>query len=63
MAPSEVPPHANWRDKIEEFCPDRWTEVDPAWASPKLDLGDEHRLVLDRRDPFPKEGWAFSGVN
>ena len=63
MEPIEVPPHAIWRDDFEEFGPDRWTEGDPAWTAPELDLGDGRRLVLDGPDPFPKEEWAVVGVN
>jgi len=59
----EVPPRAIWRDDFEEFGPDRWTEADPAWAAPELDLGDGRRLVLDAPDPFPEEEWAVSGAN
>jgi hypothetical protein len=47
MEPIEAPPHAIWRDDLEEFGPDRWTEADPVWAAPELDLGDGRRLVLD----------------
>jgi len=63
MEPIEAPPHAIWRDDFEEFGPDRWTEADPAWAAPELDLGDGRRLVLDAPDPFPEEEWAGAGVN
>lgn len=63
MEPIEAPPHAIWRDDFEEFGPDRWTEMDPAWAAPELDLGDGRRLVLDAPDPFPEEEWSVAGVN
>jgi hypothetical protein len=63
MEPIEVPPHAIWRDDFEDFGPDRWTEVDPAWTAPELDLGDGRRLVLEAPDPFPEEEWAVAGVN
>lgn len=63
MEPIEAPPHAIWRGDFEEFGPDRWAEMDPAWAAPELDLGDGRRLVLDGPDPFPEEEWAVSGVN
>lgn len=63
MEPIEAPPHAIWRDDFEEFGPDRWTEVDPAWTAPELDLGDGRRLALDAPDPFPEEEWAVVGVN
>jgi len=56
-------PHSIWRDDFEAFGPDRWTEIDPAWAAPELDLGDGRRLVLDAPDPFPEEEWAVAGVN
>jgi hypothetical protein len=46
-----------------EFRPDRWTQVDPAWAAPELDLGDGRRLDLDGPDRFPEEEWAVAGVN
>jgi len=63
MEPIEVPPHGIWRDDFEDFGPDRWTEMDPAWVVPELDLGDGRRLVLDSTDPFPEEEWAVSRVN
>jgi hypothetical protein len=63
IEPIEVPPHAIWRDDFEAFGPDRWTEIDPAWAAPELDLGDGRRLVLDAPDPFPEEEWTVAGVN
>ena len=63
MEPIEAPPYAIWRDDFEEFGPDRWTEADPAWTAPELDLGDGRHLVLDAPDPFPEEEWAVSGAN
>jgi len=63
MEPIEAPPHAIWRDDFEEFGPDRWAEIDPAWAAPELDLGDGRRLVLDAPDPFPEEEWVVAGGN
>jgi hypothetical protein len=63
MEPIEAPPYAIWRDDFEEFGPDRWTEADPVWAAPELDLGDGRRLVLGGADPFPEEEWMVSSVN
>lgn len=40
IEPAEVSAHAIWRDEFEEFGPDWWTEVDPAWPAPRLELGD-----------------------
>jgi hypothetical protein len=48
---------------VGEFGPDRWTQVDPAWAAPEFDLGGGRRLVLDSPDPFPEEEWVVVGVN
>jgi len=50
-------------DDFEKFGPDRWTEIDPAWVAPELDLGDGRRLVLAAPDPFPEDELAFAGVN
>jgi hypothetical protein len=63
MEPIDVPAQGTWRDDFEEFGPDRWTEIDPAWAAPELDLGDGRRLVLDAPDPFPEAECSVAEVN
>lgn len=64
MEPIEAPPHAIWRDDFEDFGPNRWTGVNPAWEAPELDLGDGRRLVPASSDPFRAEEWVVSsGVN
>ena len=63
MEPIEVPPHAIWRDDFEEFGLERWTDGEPDWVAPELDLGDGRRLVLDAPDPFPEEEWVVSRAN
>lgn len=59
MKPIEVPPHAIWRDDVEELGPDQWTEADAVREAPEFDRcgdpSDGRRLVLDAPNPFPEE--------